>query len=137
VNPEFPELANKFLCWSILEEDEGQHMTAAHLQIQAAWACDDDGNDSAAIECRLKAVASIEKAKAPGTVLFPDEPGADDAVSIDFLRRARQFKEALSMCEEAIERGYKGMVKNVLVYEKELITNKDGATHRMDEVAQS
>ena len=39
------------------------------------------------------------------------------------------------MCEEAIERGYKDMVKNVLAYEKELITKKDGATHRMDEVA--
>jgi len=129
-----PELANRFLCWAMISENE-EHLdeVALHL-LHATWACDDSGDDSAARVCRLKTVASIEKANAAGTPLFAEEPGAADAVLVDLLRRAGRFEEALSKSEEASGRGYGDFVESVLRYQKELITKEDTVAHRMDEV---
>ncbi|WP_435011443.1 hypothetical protein P12x_002755 [Tundrisphaera lichenicola] len=38
---EFPELANRFLCYGMIEEDAGNFSAAGKARLYAAWACDD------------------------------------------------------------------------------------------------
>jgi hypothetical protein len=37
----FPELANKFLCWGMLQENAGDFSAAGRGRLYASWACDD------------------------------------------------------------------------------------------------
>ncbi len=49
-DPEFPKLANAFLCHSILEEMSSHYANAAWPTIHAAWACDDASRDDSTPE---------------------------------------------------------------------------------------
>jgi hypothetical protein len=44
-NPRFPDLANEFLCFSLILESVGYYADAGWPSVHAAWACDDEGND--------------------------------------------------------------------------------------------
>lgn len=132
-DPGYPKLANMFLCFSILEEGAGNIVSVVQLQINASWACDDAGAGSSARECRLKAAAFLEQVRDSGMKMHPDEPGLDEAILVDLLRRAGQHEKARSRCREALEQGYTDTVGGVLEFENELITQQDVAPHTIAE----
>ncbi len=75
----FPQLADTFLCWSLLQEEAGALAKAARAGIHTAWVCDDLGADAAARLCRMRAADLLRRAWERGERLAPQE-GADEAV---------------------------------------------------------
>ena len=57
--PELPELADAFLCFSMIMEKVGNYAKAGLACVHAAWVCDDENNDAGARRCRVKAVALL------------------------------------------------------------------------------
>jgi hypothetical protein len=58
------------------------------------------------------------------------------AVLIDVLRRAGQLRRAAEECDALLALGSaQGIVRNVLLYQKELIGREDTAGHRVEECA--
>jgi len=87
VNPEFPDLANKYLCHAIINEKAGDLENAGWACIHTAWACDDAGKDKAASKNRLRAVKLLLEAETE----TPEQVGVDNVVLADLLRRAGGF----------------------------------------------
>lgn len=146
----FASLANSFLCWSLIEEQAGNFSGAGWACIQAAWVCDDAadfnrlyGNISksqvgtrdeaaGAKLCRLKAVNLLKRARDEGQV-FGGQPGAEEALMSDLLRRMGRFDSAKKMVQCGFEAGAAGVVETVLEYEKLLAEKGDVDVHTMAE----
>lgn len=112
-NPDLPDLANYFLCWSLIQENAEDYANAGWASIHAAWACDDFGNDKNAKSCRMRAVAMLQKAKEKGQK-FAENTGAEYALMVDLLRRSGQLDLALSTCEEGLKKKPKKIIANIL-----------------------
>ncbi len=56
-NEAYPELANSFLCWSLIGKAADLDAEAGWAAVNAAWVCDDAEAPSAADQCRLRASA--------------------------------------------------------------------------------
>jgi hypothetical protein len=122
----FPELANTFLCWSLLQEVSGKSEAAAWAAIRAAWACDDANEAEVATLCRMKAVdllrAAIRgrKLRSSSSVL---------ALMTDLLRRAGRFQDALDLCVKGLERRYQKPVHTILRFQRELCFKQDAGCY--------
>ena len=132
-NPEFPDLANSFLCWALILEEESQFKIAGWTVVKAVWACDDAGNNDAAQACRKRAVSLLHKAREKGQ-WFADHAGTEEALIVDLLRRSGQFELALSMCDERLEKEPEKFIHDVLVYQKNLIEKADVDRHTTSEI---
>jgi ribosomal protein L37E len=97
-NNEYPELENSFLCKAILEKETADVSSAAWSTIHAAWVCDDSGAYESAKKCRMRAVELIKKTESSGGSIS-EQPGADIAITVDLLRRAGRYDEAIKMIE--------------------------------------
>lgn len=129
----YPELADRFLCWSLLLERAGQLELAGKTSLYAAWACDDAQEDAAARKCRTRAVALYEQALARGEAHF-DQVAAEDCLLADLLRRSGEFAPASARCVAGLAKHPPKVVENALAYEKVLIMAKDTQCHSMAEV---
>ena len=127
-----PELANAFLCLRLIAEKAGAIQEAAWACIHAAWACDDAANDLAASHCRLQAVGLIRRLHEQNLTLA-EQPGADQAMLTDLLRRAGRLEEALDVADHAIAGVDNDLIRAVLRYEKALIALGDVGVHRIEE----
>jgi hypothetical protein len=133
-NENYPELANSFLCSSIINERFEEFPSSAGSALYAAWACDDEeGFGDQAVECRLKAVdlygQAIEKDSeniVPETV---------NCILVDLLRRVGEFDRALELCQEALDEGVSAkIVEGVLTFQLELIDAEDIDAHSLGEI---
>lgn len=124
---DFPPLANAFLCYALIEEKNWNVTEAAWGCIYASWACDDAKTTEAAISCRNKALALLEKE----TDLIS---GDRYALRIDLLRRAERFDEALALSHEALDQELKDIIQKIIRYEQQLIAAADSACHNVKEV---
>lgn len=131
-SPDFPELANTFLCSSLLKEEAGEYAVAGFACIHAAWACDDVDRDTAAQECRKKAVAFLQKAREKGQ-RYARQIGLEELLIADLLRRSRQFEDALSICEEGLRRDPDKLISNILNFQIMLIKRSDSSAHTVAE----
>lgn len=125
---EYPELASSFLCKAILEKAKGDLNQAAWTTIHAAWACDDSGDDESAKKCRMRAVGLIKVAVSSGQK-FSGQSGADVAITVDLLRRAGQFDEALQIIDEKQAEINDKIIRKILIFQKELILRSDNQCH--------
>lgn len=132
-NRTFPDLANTFLCWSLIQEDAGQRGRAAWACIHAAWVCDDQENDVAARICRKRAAALMKQAMREGDRLAAQD-GGDDAILVDLLRRAGRLRDARMAAGEALTRHPEPLIADILGYQKRLIERADRGCHSIDEV---
>jgi len=131
-NPEFPELANAFLCFSLIQEHTGNYSRAGWHSIYAAWACDDYDNDGGAKKCRLKAVRLLQKARENGQSLGK-RIGVEEAILADLLRRSGQFELALKVCDEGLRKNPERIISDILRFQKVLIGRSDVARHTVAE----
>nr|MDO8080292.1 hypothetical protein [Candidatus Freyarchaeota archaeon] len=117
-NPEFPKLANKFLCFSLILESVDNYAGAGWSSVYAAWACDDAGSSAlkeaskngsierftnAAKKCRIRAATLFQKAR-ENDQSFAEEVGVEEALMVDLPRRAGRFESALRICEEGLKK---------------------------------
>ncbi|MGB9602704.1 MAG: hypothetical protein ACPMAG_07930 [Limisphaerales bacterium] len=131
-NSEFPKLANAFLCFSLIQESAGKYDEAGLANVHAAWVCDDNGSDTAAQKCRLKAVTLLQKAKENGQ-MFAKQEGVEEAIMVDLLRRSKQFELALKICEEGLQKNPEKIISDILLFQKILISSSDTACHTIQE----
>jgi hypothetical protein len=135
-NPEFPKLANHFLCYSLIKEADSDYATAGWACIHAAWVCDDNGFSAGAKECRYKAVHLLQKAKETGHG-FAEGESTEDTILVDLLRRSGQFELALDICNSALKKNPEKAISDILYLQKILIGNHDIACHTVDESVKS
>lgn len=130
-NPEFPGLANAFLCSSLIWEHTGNYSRAGWYSIYAAWACDDADNDGGAKKCRIRALSLLQKAKETGQS-FAKHVGVEEAIAVDLLRRSGQFELALKACD-GLKKTSERIISDILRFQKILISKPDIARHTVAE----
>ena len=123
-----PPLANSFLASSVVLEGCAAFADAGWQAVYAAWACDDAGDDPAASECRLRAVALFADAILARQEVAVD-PGGADAVIADLLRRAGRFEEAIARVEAVNDRPILKPTRRVLRYVAALAARGDRGAH--------
>lgn len=132
IHPDYPELANAFLCLRMISEVSGSWSDAAWASIHAAWACDDDARPEAATKCRIEAIRLITALHNRAERLAED-PGADEAILTDLLRRAGKFDEALDVVDRSLLQDYHRIILAVLRFRRGLISAGDAAAHLISE----
>lgn len=126
-SPDFPRLANEFLCWARLLE-ASDPVRAGWARLHAAWVCDDAGNQPAAGACRLQAAELWQRVLAAGARLLADI-GTDYALLADLLRRAGQFEAAEAVCERGLAQDPEQPVHAILKFQRVLSTRRDTARY--------
>ncbi len=137
-DPDFPELANNFLCYSIIQAKEKDYADAGLACIHAAWACDDasiepdDTAAKAAARCRQKAVDLLKTARKMYNG-FSSQTGAEEAVLVDLLRCISSLDEAAILCAEGLAQKPEEKIRAILEYQQKLIDSGDTARHTVAE----
>lgn len=131
---DYPELANSFLCLSILEESMSEYASAGWACIRAAWACDDADNQYGAVQCRLRAAGLLDRAR-DHDQRFAGQEGAEEALLADLFRRAGQFDRAIQLCDEGLqkEKSLEPVILDILDFQKSLIRKADTTCHQVRE----
>lgn len=127
-----PELANTFLCESMVLDAKRQTKAAGFACLHAAWACDDDNMPDAAKSCRLKAVALFEPLMAAEKTIL-DDSGADFILLADLLRRAGAFDFAAAACEKGLEKSTNPNIRRIIGFQHHLCGIRDEAAHTVKE----
>lgn len=120
----YPDLANEFLCYSIINDVIGDYYEAGWASVKAAWICDDEQNEDAAKRCRKRAIRIFNKVKDSGGI-FAKQPGAEEAILIDLCRRSREFELASKLCNEALDKDLNEVIEKVIRLQALLIEEKD------------
>ena len=131
-NSAFPELANSFLCFSLILENVGNYAGAGWECIHAAWSCDDANLNTCAQSCRKKAVILLQKAREKGQS-FAKRTGAEETIMADLLRRSGQFELALKVCNDGLKKNPEKIISDILRFQKILIGKSDVACHTIAE----
>jgi hypothetical protein len=127
-SPEYPALANVFLCNAIIQESIRKFDAAGWANMKAAWVCDDAKNSAGAKKCRIRAVELFRKALSIGQN-FASQPGADDPILVDLLRRSEQFQEATKQLELGLSKCPEETIRKILEAERVLIAKRDVECH--------
>jgi hypothetical protein len=131
----YPELANHFLCRALIEDASGHYVEAGWAAIHAAWGCDDARKRAAAVACRKKAIELLQVAKSRG-LSFAPEPGAEQAILADLLRRSRDFESVEAICLEGLKANPSAILVQVLEYERALARRRDSKCYTLEQAAQ-
>ncbi len=89
-NPNYPDLANAFLCKALIESRCGDFAKATWSLLHAAWACDDREKKAQAVQCRQDAVKMLLRAERKKQILM-NHRQEETLLLIDLLRRSGQF----------------------------------------------
>jgi len=146
-NPHYPEPANAYLCLAMLKEKAVDYSSAGWAALRAAWVCDDeafgcesneypDGQDRqqssivAAKKCRTRAAHIFECARQSGQD-YGEEPGIEEVILADVLRRSDQFDEAKQICKEALGKELGRISKDVIKLQMRLAKDADNRTYTL------
>ncbi|MEI8257906.1 MAG: hypothetical protein WCJ30_19695 [Deltaproteobacteria bacterium] len=99
-NETLSPLARRFQCASAVFEIAGTPVDAAWQSVYAAWVCDDAGDREGAVHSRERAIELFDRAIAAGLTIS-DEGWDDAAVTVDLLRRAHRYDDAIERAENA------------------------------------
>jgi hypothetical protein len=127
-NTEYTEIANSFLCSSIIQRKVQNYAQAAWSCIHAAWCCDDTGHVELAKNCRVMAVNFIRLAEENGQPIS-QQKDANIAILVDLLRRAGQFQETANLIDEKDEIIQDVFIRRILDYQRVLISKLDIDCH--------
>lgn len=158
-NTEFPELANTFLCFSLIQENTGDYAGAGLSALHAAWVCDDldyklfinrimnlntetgsagskrwtnNEIDPSARKCRLRAISLFQKARGNGQQ-FDQHASGEEALLTDLARRCGNPNLALKFCDEGLQKKPEKTIADVLQFQEILISRHDITCHRISE----
>ncbi|CAF1082460.1 unnamed protein product [Didymodactylos carnosus] len=137
---EYPALANYFLCYSLILENEEKFQEAYKQSQYAAWVCDDDKGqnyETGAKNCRLRTAELIDKVKQQQKQQHEPANHEEEDINlihIDVLRRAEQFEQALNLIKQELN---KNSSTNVLKFQQHLCETKDKKCYTMNDVKKS
>ena len=126
-------LALSFMRRALIDDAVGESLRAAESTWCAAWAADDENNESLAIECRLVA-ARLFQIVLEGTIMSEDNALTIKTRLIDILRRARAWNDARSACDNILSLAPDGIIRDVVIFQKSLIEIHDTSSHTIDKV---
>ena len=132
-NPIIPELANRYLAMAYLSEKEQDLIGAFYSYQSASWVCDDMQNGPGVISCRKQASRSLKKIIDTGKRVC-DEPGCDELLYADILRRCAVFDEAKCVVETGLTQKVEEPIRLALLFEQDLIHRWDTFCYRFDQV---
>ena len=131
-NKAIPKVAASFLALSYEKQQTHQYSESAWAAIHAAWICDDKNKQKASKECRKKAISMIESANAHSQKMG-DQAGATEVLTIDLMRRAGMFDQALKLAEDTKTKDIEEIILQIIAYEESLIESKDIDSHTVSE----
>jgi hypothetical protein len=133
-NKVFPPKATEFLSYALILEEVGMPADAGWTALQAAWICDDEGEERAARSCRERAIELWKAAKEKGES-FLEDLFQEFALVSDVHRRLAQWEEARKAAQEGLEcKGLPPAVEQMLRRQLALIDRRDDAAHNMAEL---
>jgi hypothetical protein len=128
----YPQLANSFLCHSLIEEQAGDFRNAGWAKLRAAWVCDDLADDQAAFNCRLGAILVFNLASTEGDN-YASDAGTFELVKADLNRRCGFHGMVREICEQGLGKKVQDVVHKALSYEIVLAQRHDSDCHTVDE----
>jgi Uncharacterized protein conserved in bacteria (DUF2225) len=131
-NPDFPALANQFLCWALIQAAAGDDANAGRAAVDAAWICDDKQAMAKADICRRKAIALFTNAKAKGQQ-FAGDDATEMLVLADLYRRTGQFDQVESICNDGLARHPADLMQSLFSAQRRLARNQDRQRHTVEE----
>ncbi|HEU4322641.1 MAG TPA: hypothetical protein VFS21_05785 [Roseiflexaceae bacterium] len=131
-DPAHSELANRFLCWALIQEQLGDHSGAGWSRLRAAWVCDDERRREAAVACRRNAAETLLRARAQGES-FIDGQGGEEALLADLLRRSGQFERAVATCQDGLAREPEPPLRQILLFQQARALAEDGEWYTMED----
>ena len=132
-NTDFPELANSFLCQSMIHSQASEWVPATWAIIHAVWVCDDDGLESIAATCRKRAATMLRKAGARGQYI-DDQPVSSAALLIDILRRANELDAAKEVIRKNRKIVPEGIIRQIMTCQEALIRAGDIGCYTIENV---
>ena len=128
-NETFPETANAFLCHGYIMRNRRLFADAAWASVFASWICEDNGYGESAHTCREMAIDLFTRARNERQS-FADSRLQEQLYLIDLHRRRLRFDIASRLCEEALAgEEPSDRLLDLLYFEQDLITKKDGGAH--------
>jgi len=135
VDATLPDTSRAYLCCAYLEAAAGRFDDALWSTLSAAWIADDERADEAAERCRTMAVTALRLARAAGRPVG-EQPGVEDLLEADLLRRTGRFADAAVCIRRALRRPQDEVVGQVLRFQLDLVTEQDRAAHSVIEALQ-
>lgn len=123
-----PSLAASFMAVSYQKQQVEKFSESAWAAIHAAWVCDDKDDRGGAKNCRLEAITMINKGKTLSQNLIK-QAGGSELITIDLMRRAEMFEEALQLAEETITKDIEETIIKIIQFQIKLIHAKDTQTY--------
>ena len=123
-NKSYSELANSFICKSIIEEEQKEFFAATWSLINAAWSLDDTGSVELAISARKKSATMLWDLELRGE-LIANNKESNSALLIDLLRRSKDFIRASEIIEGRESMLEEDIIKKVISFEKKLISEQN------------
>jgi hypothetical protein len=135
-HPDFPPLADQFLCWALIQTAAGNDAIAGRAALDAAWACDDHAELApAADRCRRKAIASFTRAQAKDQ-RFARDQASEALVLADLHRRTGQFDKVEAICVEGAGKNPADVIRTAFEAERKLAQHGDRTVHTLNEASQ-
>ena len=130
-----PETAGAFLCWAMIQSKIGQFNEAGRAALYAAWICDDSNEHrKKANECRKKALDYFKEAlsaKQP----FCESKLEEQLLFIDLYRRCGLFEDAKVLCDRELKKSPPEKERVILMFQEDLLDQKDQRRHTRSEAA--
>lgn len=132
-DPRYPDLANAFLCMSMLEESIAAFTRSAWSAIHAAWVCDDHDRVEAATTCRRRALRLREEGLRIGQNLS-EQDGADIAIAADLLRRTQDHDAVAELVSNRLDDIPDELIGKILQFQVSLASREDSRCYTMEDV---
>ena len=92
----YPKLAQRWMCWSWIQEASDQFSAAGWSSLRGAWVCDDRRLSALAVRARDRSIRLFEQARDAEQV-FGTTAASEAALLADLLRRCGKFKDAAAL----------------------------------------
>jgi len=129
-HPDYPDLANSFLCKALVEIKTEELIEAFWSTANAAWACDDDLNQASAIVCRMKALEIIDEIHENDQKILEEDD--DEILQIDLMRRSKQFDKAKKLIVHFRPETDNEIILKILDFHEDLIKKSDDSCHTIE-----
>ena len=134
-NDNRPELTNLYSCASLINRQNKDLEEQFWNILKAAWVCDDAGDDVNATSLRksaIKIALEINENKQNFA-----EPETETAIITDLYRRTSQFEKAEEVIEKNKDSIQDEVIKQILIFELQLVKEKDVDCHSIGEAIES
>ena len=129
---QLPQLARRWACWSLIQEEAGELGDAGSASVHAAWACDDARKPDGAEQYRNRAVGLLRGHRESGQD-FAGDRATEDLILADLLRHNGRFREAESTLTGIEQSDEQDLAHKMAQFQLALIARSDRRTWRIED----